>query len=192
MAIMGPAQIRRAIQQMQGHVGMKDALGPIGNIAPVNTPGTNKLLGRPIDPATGMQAPLGAAGIATAIRELSQGALKQFNLTERDIRRLYRGVNYDLRALSDPYLQKMIQSLLSQGLGICQIMRDPAFMEYMGGLKDELVTGRQNAASDLAWVEKFRNVEKDSFNALLMQNAMGVPGALAGGGGGGKGGGGGG
>lgn len=187
---MGPEQIRKIIQRMQGRVGMKDALGPIGQQYSQKTPGMDQILQRPVDPATGMQAPLSSGNIATAIRELSQGSLGQLNLTERDIRRLYRGVNYDLRAMSDPYLQKMIKSLMSQGLGVRQILRDPAFMEYMGGLKDELVTGRQNMASDLAWVEKFRNVEKDSFNALLMQNMMGVPGEAVGGSGGGGGGGG--
>ena len=118
--------------------------------------------------------------------------MRGFNLSEWDIRRLYRGTGHDLRALSDPYLRKLIQSLMSQGLNIRQIMRDPAFMEYSAGLKDERVTGRENMASDLAWVEKFRNIEKDSFNALLLQNQMGVPGELAAGGSGGGGGGGGG
>ena len=184
MVEVDPARLRRIINRMSG--GKPPAtgnIGPIGGpVTPAATPGTDALLQA--------QQPMNTAGIATAIKELSQGALRQFNLSERDIRRLYRGVNFDLRKMSDPYLQQLMKSLLSQGLNMRQIMRDPAFMEYAGGLKDELVTGRENMASDLSWIEKFRNIEKDSFNALLLQNQMGVPGAVAGGGGGGGGGGG--
>jgi len=189
--VLTDAQIRRMINRYSGKRGLPN-IGPVGGQVPAfNTPQADALINRPVDPATGVQAPLNSGQIGTVLKELMRGSLSQYNLTERDIRRLYRGINRDLRTTSDPYLLDNIKGLLGQGLTMDQIMSDPSMMEYRQNLGQMRETGEQNMATDLAWVEKFRNINRDSFNALLLQNAMGVPTAAATGGGGGGGGGGG-
>jgi len=192
--VLTDAQIRQMIGRMSGSQRPDQPnIGPVGAPVPgFNTPVADQLLNRPVDPATGVQAPLNPGQVNNVLKELMRGSLGQYGLTERDIRRLYRGVNFNLRSLSDPYLMRMVRGLLNQGLNMKQIMRDPAFMDYRQNYQGMRETGEQNMATDLAWVEKFRNVARDSFNSLLLSNTMGATAAAAGGSGGGGGGGGGG
>jgi hypothetical protein len=192
--VLTDAQIRQMIGRMSGSQRPDQPnIGPVGAPVPgFNTPVADRLLNRPVDPATGVQGPLNPGQVNNVLKELMRGSLGQYGLTERDIRRLYRGVNFNLRSLSDPYLMRMVRGLLDQGLNMKQIMRDPAFMDYRQNYQGMRETGEQNMATDLAWVEKFRNVARDSFNSLLLSNTMGATAAAAGGSGGGGGGGGGG
>lgn len=193
--VLTDADIRRLIGSNSGSRRPDNPnIGPVGesSVPGFDSPQTDKLMNRPVDPATGMQAPLTTGNIGQALKELASGSLAQYGLTERDIRRLYRGVNRNLRSLSDPYLMNMVKGMLGQGLNMRQILRDPAFLDYKENYRGLRETGQENMATDLSWVEKFRNVSRDNFNALLLQNSMGVPAASSGGGGGGSGGGGGG